>query len=164
MHRCLRLVRLALWAGGAALVAFHGWLLAGQAAAGRLAEPGVAFRWLLAAALVASLVALRQSRRSIRGRQGIAVWVLAALLHGPAVVAAGSSNPDALAFPDAVAVVVVQIGAAAGSLALGLWILGWLLRADTDRRVPRLAVAETTCRRRSHQNCRPFSPRPPPRL
>src|SRR5262245_299693 len=163
MHRSLRLLRMVLWAAVAGLTAFHGWLLASQAASGRLTEPAVAIRWLLAAALVVSLVALRQTRSSLWGRKGVAIWVLAALLHGPAV-AANANNPDAVAFPDVIVAVVVQISTTAGSLAFVIWILGWLLGGDADRLVRRLVPAESTVHHRPDRKRRPFSPRPPPRF
>jgi hypothetical protein len=164
MPSAARLLRALFWTGGAALIAFHGWLLASQAAAGRLAEPGVALRWLLAAALVATLMALRQSRHSMWGRNGVAIWVLAALLHGPAVASANDNNPDAVPFPDVIVAVVVQISTTVGSLALVIWLLGWLLGGDSHRWVRELASVESAVDRRLHRNRRPFAPRPPPRF
>jgi hypothetical protein len=144
-------------------VGFHGWLLASQLAAGRLAEPGLVLRWVVAAALVAGLAALYRSRLSIWSQKGIAIWVLAALLHGPAVAAATADQSGLLALPEAVATIVVQITAIAGSLALGLWILGWLLGSPEHRSTARLAPAASAVRPRTNPRCRPFSPRPPPR-
>ena len=163
MPSAARLLRTVLWTGGAALVAFHGWLLASQAADGRLADPGVALRWILSAALIASLIALRQSRRSIWSRKGVAVWVLAALLHGPAVAAANANNPDAVAFPDVIVAVITQISTTVGSLALVIWILGRLIGGDGYRLVRGLVPAESIDAQRSDHSRRPFSPRPPPR-
>jgi hypothetical protein len=89
--------------------------------------------------------------------------VLAALLHGPAVAAATADPSGVLALPEAVATVVLQITATAGSLALRLWVLSWLLGASERRSTPRLAPAVPELRRLDPRR-RPFSPRPPPRI
>ena len=80
-----RILRGALVFAGVLLAGFHGWLFAAQISAGQLDDPWVIFRWLAAAALVISLLALRKSGNSIWGRKGVAIWVLAALLHGPSI-------------------------------------------------------------------------------
>lgn len=162
-ERYARALRVVSGVGGAALVAFHGWLLASQFAAGRLAEPGLVFRWVIAAALVAGLFAIHRSGASVWGRKGVAIWVLAAMLHGPAVVAASPDGSGALALPEVVATVVLQMAATAGSLALGLWLVARLIAA-VDRRpsvqlVPVVAASSPLIDPRR----RPFSPRPPPR-
>ena len=116
---------------GAMLVAFHGWLFATQAVAGRLEDPWLVFRWLLATGLVAALVAIRRGGASLWSRQGIAVWVLAALLHGPAVTADFSDSINALALPETVATAVLQL-VSVSVLAASLWMLAGLL-AGRDR-------------------------------
>jgi hypothetical protein len=163
VERYRRAVRIAAGLGGAALAGFHAWLLAGQIASGRLAEPGVVLRWVIAGARLAGVAQLYRSRASIWSRKGIAILVLAALLHGPAFAAADeqSSIP---ALPEAVATVVVQITATAGSLALGLWVLGWFLGATERRYHARLVPISPAIRRRTDPSRRPFSPRPPPRI
>ena len=80
-----RLIRTTVALAGAALALFHGWLFAAQAAAGRLDDPWLIFRWAAAVALVGALIAVRRGGDSIWGRKGVAIWVMAALLHGPAV-------------------------------------------------------------------------------
>ncbi len=161
-ERLRRTLRMASAIGAAGLVAFHGWLLAGQLADGRLADPGLALRWAIAGALVAGLMVLHRSGGSIWSRRGVAIWVLAALLHGPAVAAASSDSSGALSLPEAVATVVLQVSATAGSLALGLCILGWLIGVTPLRSGLRLAPGVAPVRPRTHSGRRPFSPRPPP--
>jgi hypothetical protein len=163
VERIRRAARLTAGLSGAALVAFHGWLLTGQFVSGRLTDPGVALRWLMAGALVAGLAALYRSGESIWSRKGVAIWVLAALLHGPAVAAAATDDAGVLSLPEAVATVVIQITATAGALALGLWILCWLAGVTERPATLRPAgyVVGTPRRLRPHR--RPFSPRPPPR-
>jgi hypothetical protein len=79
------MIRRILLAAGGSLALFHVWLFAGQAWEGQLADPALILRWLFAAALVAALVGLRRQGASIfRGRNAVAIWLLAALLHGPA--------------------------------------------------------------------------------
>jgi hypothetical protein len=162
IRRVRRAVRIVFGAGGAGLVAFHGWLLASQFADGRLLDPGLAFRWLLAGALVASLVALQRSGASLWDRKGIAIWVLATLLHGPAIAAESGKDAGVLALPEAVATVVVQLAATSGSLALGLWILGRVVTESDRRFVPHAAPLATARHRLADPHRRPFSPRPPP--
>jgi hypothetical protein len=116
---------------GATLVAFHGWLFATQVATGRLDDPWLVFRWVLAAGLVGALVAIRRTGASVWSRPGIAVWVLAALLHGPAVTADFSDSINALALPETVATSVLQL-VSISVLAATLWLLAGLL-AGRDR-------------------------------
>jgi hypothetical protein len=109
-------------AAGAVLVAFHGWLFAGQIADGRLADPWLLFRWIAAAGLIGALAAVRARGGSIWDRQGIAIWVLAAVLHGPAVVANSRHAFDSLALPETAVTSVLQLVVSA-SAGLGLWLL-----------------------------------------
>jgi hypothetical protein len=125
--RVARMIRATLAIAGAALIAFHGWLFAGQIAAGRFEDPWLVFRWIAAAGLVAALVAVRRSGESIVGRKNIAIWVLAALLHGPAI-ASELQGFNSFAMPETVAVTVVQLVSSA-AFGVGLWLLAGLLVA-----------------------------------
>jgi hypothetical protein len=102
-------LRVASVVAGAVLVAFHGWLFAGQIADGRLADPWLVFRWIAAAGLIAALATVRVRGGSIWGKQGVAIWLLAAVLHGPAVVANSSNALDALALPETAVTSVLQL-------------------------------------------------------
>lgn len=144
----------------AALVGFHGWLFAGQAAAGRLEDPWLVARWLAALVLIGSLVGLRRTGASLWGRQGIAVWTLAALLHGPALA---EKNVDlvTLALPETAVAAMVQAAAAMATL---LWLLAALVRprrrhALAPRFVEKLPSLSGSL---SIDLDPPFSPRPPP--
>lgn len=102
---------------GALLALFHIWLFAGQIWSGRLSEPGLVIRWLLAAGLIVALVGLhRRGAPLVFGRQGVAVWLLAALLHGPAL-AARLDDGFAPMVPEVVAT-VAQIASAVVGVAL----------------------------------------------
>lgn len=149
---------------GAVLVAFHGWLFATQAAAGRLHDPWLVFRWLLAVGLVLALVAIRRGGASIWSSQGIAVWVLAALLHGPAVATDFSDSINALALPETVAVSVLQL-ATTSALAITLWMLaGLLARRDRHARLYACLVTVSSRGGRCGDGFSPqYSSRPPPR-
>jgi hypothetical protein len=154
--------RLAAAIGGL-LVLFHLWLFGSQLLDGRLTELGQVLRWLMAAGLVAAMAHLHRRGLSLfKGRRAIAIWLLAALLHGPAMAGAGSTyQSPALA---EVVTTLVQI-AASVALGLGLALLGGMLRRQFS---PRLVIARAVGRRRT----RPFDPgrslssasRPPPSL
>jgi hypothetical protein len=156
-----RLIKASLALAGAALIAFHGWLFAAQIAAGRLEDPWLVLRWIAAAALVAALVAIRRNGGSVWGRKGIALWVLAALLHGPAV--ADRTDPGSFALPETVATTVLQIISSA-ALGASLWLLAGLLRARAQAPrvryapVPAFAIDANLGAHRSRR----YSPRPPP--
>ena len=104
----------------------------------------------------------RRGLSLFKGRRAVAIWLLAALLHGPAITGADSTYASpALA---EVVTTLVQIAASA-AVGLGLALLGGTLRRLF---APRLVVARAVGRRRT----RPFDPsrslfsasRPPPSL
>lgn len=156
-----RLIRPAIALAGGALAVFHGWLFAAQAAAGRLDDPWLIFRWAAAIALIGALIALRRGGDSIWGRKGVAIWVLAALLHGPAV--AGKYAVTDVALPESVTTSVLQLVAAA-AFAIGVWMLAGLLAARRasesalDSYRPAFCLAGHPAAAIAPQ----FSPRPPP--
>ncbi len=149
---------------GAVLVAFHGWLFASQLATGALADPWLVFRWMIAAGLVAALVAICRGGGSVWSRPGITVWVLAALLHGPAV-AADLGAVNTMALPETVATSVLQQLVSVSALAITLWMLAGLL-ARRDRHV-RLYAGPIAARSLAgifgDGFSPPYSSRPPPR-
>lgn len=156
-----RLINRTLAVAGGALALFHGWLFVSQAAAGRLGDPWVIFRWLAAGALIAALMVTHRRGHVLWGRKAIALWLLAAFLHGPSMASTESVNTFAL--PEAAAASVLQLAASAG-VAVGLWLLASLLAA---RRVSGLtfhaAVSDFTIADHfSAGHAARFSPRPPP--
>lgn len=155
-----RVIRAALAVTGVALAGFHVWLFAAQVAAGRLEDPWLIFRWLAAATLVAALTAVRRHGDSIWGRKGIAIWVLAALLHGPAVAGA---DPAVFAIPEVVETWVLRVVTSA-ALAIGLWLLASFLaaRRPAARSLYAFVPAFSTAGRRSAGRSPQISPRPPP--
>jgi len=160
--RVARMIRATLAIAGAALIAFHGWLFAGQIAAGRFEDPWLVFRWIAAAGLVAALVAVRRSGESIVGRKNIAIWVLAALLHGPAI-ASDLQGFNSFALPETVAVTVVQLVSSA-AFGVGLWLLSGLLVARRRAVQFRYATVPVFVHAggRAPILRRRFAPRPPP--
>lgn len=161
LERFRSLARTTAVVAGAMLVAFHGWLFAAQVAAGRLEDPWLVFRWVIAAGLVAALAAIRRSGASAWSRQGIAVWVLAALLHGPAVATDSFSS---LAPPETVAASLLQQLVSVSALAITLWMLAGLL-ARRDRHAPLYVglVAASSLAGIFGQGFSPrYSSRPPP--
>ena len=144
------------------LVLFHAWLLGSQLWDGRLAEPDLVARWTIAAGLVAALLGLRRTGAPIWwGRKAVSIWVLAALLHGPTMVA-GSGRFESPALPEAVTA-VMQIAAAAVMLGLGLAVLAALAARVFDARRSRLRTVPIQARGPSARSRLPVcAPRPPP--
>ena len=156
-----RLINRTLALAGGALAVFHGWLFASQAAAGRLEDPWVIFRWMAAAALILALVAVHRRGHRVWGRKGIAIWLLAALLHGPAI--ADNESFKTFALPEAAAASVLQLMSSAG-VALTLWMLAALLAARRTSARPLRALVPViagTARFAAGHESR-FAPRPPP--
>jgi hypothetical protein len=147
---------------GGLLVLFHAWLLASQLWEGQLVEPDLALRWMIAAGLVAALAGLRRSGASMFwGRKAVAIWLLAALLHGP-TVAAERTGVESPALPEVVTA-ILQIAAASAIAALGLMLLAALathLFAQPRTRL-RSVVSRARHGRDPHHLSR-FAPRPPP--
>ena len=111
-----------LAAAGTLLAAFHLWLLGKQAWTGQL-ESEASLRWLLAFGLAGGLLLLHRRRVSLRGRRATALWVLAAVLHGPALADAAQPGSQLLAETSAAAIQIA--GAAVGlALAIGLSRIG----------------------------------------
>jgi hypothetical protein len=157
-----RFIRAAIGFAGATLVGFHAWLFASQIAAGRLEDPWLIFRWISAIALVSALVAVRRAGDSIFGRKGVAIWVLAALLHGPAL--ARELDVVAPSMPEVVATITqtVTVLSLAGSLML------LLLALRRGRRGVPALLALFSLQAPSFAGALPahsflrFAPRPPP--
>jgi len=157
-------LRAASLVSGVVLVAFHGWLFASQIADGSLADPWLLFRWIAAAGLIAALAAVRARGGSIWGRQGIAIWVLAAVLHGPAVVANSSDALDSLALPETAVTSVLQLVASATA---GLGLLLAAMFAGRRRQVSHafdLPLAFAAPGILADGFSPPYSSRPPPQI
>jgi hypothetical protein len=142
----------------AALAVFHAWLFAGQVWDGTLlAEPGLLWRWAVAAVLVVGLEGLRRRGASlIRGRQALTIWLVAALLHGPAV--SDRANVDLQGLPEVVVTYVTSalaLGALAAGGAARRPVAPLLLLSGTAVPPPTPVVA-------GHGAFSRFSPRPPP--
>ena len=158
-----RMIRASLAVAGAALVGFHGWLFTAQVADGRLEDPWLVFRWIAAAILIATLVAVRRGGESIFGRKNVAIWVLAALLHGPAIASDLQNDFNSIALPETVATSVLQLLTSA-ALGVSLWLLAGLLLARRRATAVRYAAVPVfvAAGGLAPGTLRHFSPRPPP--
>jgi hypothetical protein len=106
------------------LAAFHGWLLAVQVLNGEIAEPWLALRWAGAIFIAAGFAHLRRSGRSVlRGRRAVALWLMVALLHAPAVADRIVDSGPAL--PEVVTLLAKQ--AATGGPLMVLLVLAALI-------------------------------------
>ena len=148
----------------AALALFHVWLFSGQAVAGELADPGRLVRWFTAFGIVGVLILLRRRGRSAGGRKAVAIWLLAALLHGPAVAdRMGATGSPAV--PDLAAVLVQLVVASAAAVVLHL--LGRWQRARRQTPSHRadfdLVTGGTLVGVLSTDAFLRITPRPPPR-
>lgn len=105
----------------AVLALFHASLFWDRLIDGQLLDPLVAARWFGAAALTASLIALRRAGVPLfAGRRALVTWLLVVLLHWsatPAVAVADSSQPST-----SNVIVVVPSTAAAALVGLGLLV------------------------------------------
>ena len=155
------MLRKTLKSAGALLVLFHVWLFARDAFAGELVDLSLLARWAAAAGLTWGLVVLRRQGASLfRGRKAVAIWVLAALLHGPALT--GSLEVTDLPVPPVVAASLVQALVTLGSLLVYLALAG----AFRQRPVALVGVRTRSAHARlgalkpgAHL---PFAQRPPP--
>ena len=144
-----------------ALAVFHVWLFAGQLWSGALADPSLIFRWLIAGGLIGGLALLRHQGESlIFGRKAVAIWVLAALLHGPAL-ASRFDAPGNAPVPEVVATLTQVVVGLIGLVGLGLLLAGASIRRPAFAAhgrpalrvyVPALPVGVGLA----------FAPRPPP--
>ena len=161
--RVARMIRASLALAGAALIGFHGWLFAAQVAAGRLEDPWLVFRWIAAGTLIAALVAVRRGGASVFGRKSIAIWVLAALLHGPSIASDLQADFNSFALPETVATTVLQLVTSA-ALVVSIWLLAGLLFERRRSAAVRYATVPVfvVAGGRSRAARRQFSPRPPP--
>lgn len=123
---------------GAALVGAHVWLLAAQWSAGRLSDPGLLIRWAVAFGLTGALVALYRSGATLFSRKSVVVWLLAALLHGPAVASRSGQLVNLNALPEAAATLVLETTFVA-ALALTARLIAGLL--PVLRRTPAIPRA-----------------------
>lgn len=162
MFRIDDVIRRIALAAGAVLGVFHAWLLGHQAWTGELSDPATVLRWIAALILLGGLLSLR--RRGIAmvfSRPAVAMWVLAALLHGPAI-ADDLQHLDTAALPEVV-VAVGRTTAALAALSLALlvwsrytlWTLG-VAAGYLSRREDRLLPCAASTRRLG------LLPRPPP--
>jgi hypothetical protein len=158
--RIADVIRRSALAVGALLGAYHVWLLGHQATSGQLSDPATVLRWLVAAVLVTGLAWLWRRGESMLGRPAVAVWVLAALLHGPALANDLSGATPAL--PEAVATVAQAAAtvAAAGLLLLALLVIAAGLPAPAAFAIAAAPVLASSSRERARQLR--FLPRPPP--
>ena len=144
---------------GAVLLAFHAWLFAGAVSSGQLFEPERLFRWLIAAGLAAGIVVLRRQGAAVFGRRALVVWLLAGLLHVPAI----ANRLDSFDAPAVVALTeLTLVSVAAG---LGLRLIGRLAarRDAARRRLDFLFIVAGPALAISSGSLPHLSSRPPPR-
>ncbi len=156
------MVRKTLTLTGALLVAFHIWLFGSQLWEGQLLDLTLATRWVIALGLAASLLHLHRRGISVfRSRQAIAVWLLTATLHGPAL--ARDLNLTAPAIPEVVAILAQTTASLTGLAAMVLFGLASLRRGHRPSLVwtPRLDTPAVVGALPPGSFLR-FAPRPPP--
>jgi hypothetical protein len=156
------MIRKGLTLIGVVLVTFHVWLFGSQLWAGDLADLALVARWLIALGLVGALSTFpRRGLSMVRGRHAVALWVLAALLHGPAL--ARDLDVTSPAMPEVVATAAQTLGSLA---ALGVVLL---IGLAGFRRRPSLPLRRFALATRPVGPCEQariasllFAPRPPP--
>jgi hypothetical protein len=155
------MLRRVLAAAAILLAAFHVWLFADQLWTGELGDLALVSRWLIAGGLTAALFNLhRRGLSLVRGRHAVAVWLLAALLHGPAL--ARSADVDTPSMPEVVATLAqtMTVVGVATLLLLLVSFRGARAKAPVWRR---LAAYDAPVSFASLVPSLPqFAPRPPP--
>lgn len=161
---CAAMVRKSLCLAAVVLAAFHIWLFAGQLWTGELVDLALASRWIIAASLVAALLGLRHRGLSLlASRHAVAVWLLAVLLHGPAL----TRDLDGVSpsMPEVVATLAQTVSSFAlvGTMLLMLFALRTRRAAAALQAVQRLDAPFLigALPPRSFQR---FAPRPPPTI
>jgi hypothetical protein len=155
-------IRRSLNLAAALLAAFHAWIFLSQAWTGELVDLALVTRWVIAAGLFAALLHLRRRGLSVvQGRHAIAVWLLAALLHGPAL--AQNINDVAPPMPEVVATLaqVVSSVATLGTILLILFSLR-TKRAQISLRPAARPDAPIFVGALPPRSFLRFAPRPPP--
>lgn len=156
------MVRKGLTLIGALLVAFHVWLFGSQVWEGQLVDLALAARWILAGGLIVALANLRRRGMStVWSRPAVAVWLLAALLHGPAI--ARDLDVTTPAMPEIVATLsqtVIGLTALTGVLLVGL--AGLRRRAAQPLRRLALVTVPVCLGALPPGSFLHFAPRPPP--
>lgn len=156
------MVRKGLGLIGVLLVAFHVWLFGSHVWEGQFVDLALGVRWLIAAGLVAALMDLRRRDISmVSGRHAVALWVLAALLHGPAIARDFEITSPAL--PEAVVALsqaVISLTALTGVLLIGL--AGLRRRAAQPLRRLALVTVPVCPGALPPGSSLHFAPRPPP--
>ncbi len=154
------MLRRSALAVGALLGGFHLWLLGNQAWTGQLAEPDVVLRWAAALALGAGVVVIKRRGETLFGRTAVAIWVLAALLHGPAL----ANDLDGFATPSLPETVATLGQVAVSALALTLLTLLAVAPGHAPARYACVVLAAPfSARGRAAATDPGFLPRPPPR-
>jgi hypothetical protein len=146
----------AVWA---LLVGFHVWLLAGHVSTGELLEPERLFRWVIAAGLAAGLILLRRQGVAIFGRRAMVVWVLAGLLHVPAI----ANRLDSFDAP--IAASLSELALVSVAVGLGLRLVGRMsvARSATTARPDFFVVVAAPAVAISSGSLPHLASRPPPR-
>ena len=156
------MVRRLLAGAGALLALFHVWLFAGQLWDGRLDDPALILRWLAAGGLVAGLAAMhRRGLSVVRSRQAATIWLLAALLHGPAL-ASRIDDGGALGLPEVAATLSQLAIAAVAAIGLGLVLSHLRRRPATVRAFQYVAAHRTHVTAPAVIALDSLCPRPPP--
>jgi len=125
----MRLLRWSARVAGAALIGFHVWLLATQWSAGQLFnDPALVMRWAAALVLAAALIWLGREGTSLVSRRAIVIWLLAALLHAPAIADRAGDANGLRTLPETAASLLIQSTAIGGLVILTTWLIAGVVR------------------------------------
>jgi hypothetical protein len=137
----LRVLSIALGSAAIALVLFHVWLFWDQWQIGRLSDPLVAAKWAGSALMVVAFAACRRYRVALlRGRRGLVIWTLAAVLH------VGADHPGIAVPPETASAVLFVMPVVAGAALLTARLLLGARRARAAFRARASRSRITTAR------------------
>ena len=152
-------MRRLLAAAGVLLGLFHIWLFGSQLLDGRLADPAVLARWAVSGGLGWMLFGVWRGASGLGPRKTVAIWLLAALLHAPAV-AKRLDSPADLPLPDVVAT-LVNVTLSTGIVVL-FCLLGRIRRRDSHGTFEIVPVRRQAAGPLDALIWHAWSPRPPP--
>ncbi|MCX6551433.1 MAG: hypothetical protein NTY02_10585 [Acidobacteria bacterium] len=145
----------------AALVVFHAWLFWTHVAAGKLFEPQIALRWVVAVGVLVGFRALsRVGLPLFFGKRAVVLWLLVILIHCHAVWTGDATSAE-LGIPETIGALAQLTSSVSVLGTLLVILLATSLRAGQRGR-PAFSIPVVVAGLASPGCTFRFAPRPPP--